>query len=158
MAVWALNVVVFCFFSVLFLGRLLVFRDTVAPLLNHRSEPLFLGAIPMAFAVIANGFVLFFSDRISHGRMLAAACALWYVNLPVTLGTSVLFPFFIISRHENTPESMTALWLLPIVPANVAAGAAGVLSSAHAKAYAADVSMERYAGLIGPVIFIGLLL
>lgn len=50
-------------FSVLFLGRLLVYRDTVRPFIRHNTEPLFLGAIPMAFSIISNGVVLFVGPR-----------------------------------------------------------------------------------------------
>ncbi|KAI8477287.1 MAG: voltage-dependent anion channel-domain-containing protein [Monoraphidium minutum] len=153
MAVWCLNVTVFCFFSLLFLGRLLFFRDTIAPLMRHKSEPLFLGAIPMAFAVICNGFVAFFARYLHPEAALRAACALWYLNLPMTLGTSVALPFFIISRHKNTPESMTALWLLPIIPANVAAGSAGVLAAAHAAALGA--TDPALTSLVRSVILLG---
>ncbi|GBF94080.1 hypothetical protein Rsub_07348 [Raphidocelis subcapitata] len=134
LAIWCLNVLCFLFFSVLMLGRLLVFRDTVGPLMRHPTEPLFLGAIPMAFAVISNGFVQLVGPRLPIHSVLVTAAALWYVNLPATLASSLLFPFYIITRHHHAPGSMTALWLLPIVPSNVAAGAAGVVASAHAQA------------------------
>lgn len=48
--------------------------------------------------------------RIAPTTMLYTACVLWFVNLPMTVFTSMLFPFYIFSAHDNTPESMTALW------------------------------------------------
>ena len=66
--------------------------------------------------------------------MLVTAAGLWYANLPGTVFCSLIFPFYIITRHHHAPGSMTALWLLPIVPSNVAAGAAGVVASEHARA------------------------
>lgn len=92
--------------------------------------------------------------------MLIAAAGLWYSNLPGTLVCSLLFPFYVITRHNHAPGSMTALWLLPIVPSNAAAGAAGVVVAEHVRAAkeVAGFDAPRHRELLAPVTLLGSML
>lgn len=62
-AIWWLNIVLFAFFSLLFLARALFFSSTMVRLFEHPNQSLFMGAIPMAFSTITNGVVLFWVPR-----------------------------------------------------------------------------------------------
>lgn len=70
------------------------------------------------------------ADR-RHGLAAShAAQALFWINLPSVCICIVLIPFSMFTIHEYGPQlsSMTAVWLLPVVPACVAANTAGVVA------------------------------
>lgn len=127
LAIWALNVLLFLLFSCLLLGRSLLYSSTLRHLYHHRTQSLFVGAIPMAFSTITNGVVAFLIPR--HGQLAAqAAEVLFWINLPGVCLCIVLIPFSMFTVHDHAPGSMTALWLLPVVPACVAANTAGIVA------------------------------
>ncbi|MOA70006.1 C4-dicarboxylate transporter/malic acid transport protein [compost metagenome] len=53
----------FAGFSLLFVARILLFRDTLRPMLLHPVQSMFFGAIPMGLAVLLSGLVLYDSPR-----------------------------------------------------------------------------------------------
>src|SRR3990167_1114765 len=52
---WWLTLLLFGLFSVLFAARLLLFRDTLWPMLDHPVQSMFLGAIPIDRKSVVNG-------------------------------------------------------------------------------------------------------
>ena len=125
-ALWLFGVLLFGLFSLLFLARLLVFRDTVWPMLLHPVQSMFLGAIPMGLAMLIGGLVQFGPPRWGDG-VYALAHALWWLDAAMALGSALLVPYLMFTRQQHALEKMTAVWLLPIVAPEVAAGAAGGL-------------------------------
>lgn len=67
--------------------------------------------------------------------------ALFWINLPGVCISVVLIPFSMFTIHDYGPQlsSMTAVWLLPVVPACVAANTAGVVAQ---KVPEGDVGMS----------------
>jgi C4-dicarboxylate transporter/malic acid transport protein len=125
-ALWLFGVLLFGLFSLLFLARLLVFRDTVWPMLLHPVQSMFLGAIPMGLAMLIGGLVQFGPPRWGDW-VYALAHALWWLDAAMALGSALLVPYLMFTRQQHALEKMTAVWLLPIVAPEVAAGAAGGL-------------------------------
>jgi tellurite resistance protein TehA-like permease len=126
-ALWLFGVVLFALFSLLFLARVLVFRETLWPMLLHPVQSMFLGAIPMGLAMLIGGLVQFGPVRWGEG-IYALAHALWWLDAAMALGSALLVPYLMFTRQSHALEKMTAVWLLPIVAPEVAAGAAGGLA------------------------------
>ena len=123
-ALWLFGVVLF---ALLFLTCVLLHRDTLWPMLLHPVQSMFLGAIPMGLAVLISGLVQFGPARWGDG-VYALAHALWWLDAAMALGSALLVPYLMFTRQSHALEKMTAVWLLPIVAPEVAAGAAGALA------------------------------
>ena len=82
--------------------------------------PMFLGAIPMGLATIINGLVVF------AGRA-SLALALWQVDAALAALIGLAVPYLMFTRQQHSMESMTAVWLLPIVACEVTAASGGLL-------------------------------
>ncbi len=121
---WLFGVALFALFALLFLTRVLLHRDTLWPMLLHPVQSMFLGAIPMGLAVLISGLVQFGPARWGDG-VYALAHALWWLDAAMALGSALLVPYLMFTRQSHALEKMTAVWLLPIVAPEVAAGAAG---------------------------------
>jgi C4-dicarboxylate transporter/malic acid transport protein len=128
-ALWMLNIALFAVCSALMLGRAIFFWPAFLRLLGHPVQSMFLGAIPMGLATIVNGFVTFGGPLFGQGAV-AIATSLWWVDAALALISGWVVPYLMFSRQMHSIESMTAVWLLPIVPAEVAA-ASGALLAPH---------------------------
>ncbi len=124
---WRFGVALFAVFALLFLTRVLLHRDTLWPMLLHPVQSMVLGAIPMGLAVLISGLVQFGPARWGDG-VYALAHALWWLDAAMALGSALLVPYLMFTRQSHALEKMTAVWLLPIVAPEVAAGAAGALA------------------------------
>ena len=54
--------------------------------------------------------------------------ALWWLDVAMALACGVLIPFMMFTRQEHSIDQMTAVWLLPVVAAEVAAASGGLLA------------------------------
>jgi C4-dicarboxylate transporter/malic acid transport protein len=128
-AFWFLNCIMFVVFCTLLLLRFIMFPDTIKPMFYHPSQSLFMGCIPMSFSVIINGICAFWTPRVGPTATLIAII-FYFVNIPAVAASMIAIPFVMFSKHHDHQISrMSALWLLPIVPACVAAGTAGAIGS-----------------------------
>src|SRR5260370_1862862 len=97
---------------------------------------MFFGAIPMGLATIINGMVAFGVPYWgAKGVMIAET--LWWLDMAMAIACGVLIPFLMFTRQDHSIEKMTAIWLLPIVAAEVAASSAGALAPHIADSHAA---------------------
>jgi C4-dicarboxylate transporter/malic acid transport protein len=128
-ALWMLNIALFATCSALLLGRAIFFWPAFVRLFGHPVQSMFLGAIPMGLATIVNGCVTF-GGPIFGPQAVSVATSLWVVDVALALISGWLVPYLMFSRQSHRIESMTAVWLLPIVPAEVAA-ASGALLAPH---------------------------
>lgn len=126
-ALWIGDSGLFILLTVLFGARLLFYRDTVRPMLDHPVQSMFLGTIPMGLIPIVNGLVIFGMPAFGV-EALPLAETLWWVDVVLALGIAVLVPYRMFTRQTHAMEQMTAVWLLPIVAPEVAASSAGVLA------------------------------
>lgn len=122
---WSINVFFFLLFLGLIAGRAVFYFDSFKRLYNHPIQSMFIGAIPMGLATIINGFVLIWP--ISPESM-SLAYALWWVDVAMSLWSVFVVPYFMFSAQEHSVERMTAVWLLPIVPPEVAAASGGLVA------------------------------
>ena len=126
-ALWMLNIGLFILFSVLYVGRWILFFDEAKQIFGHSIVSMFFGTIPMGLATIINGFLVFGLPRWGAG-VIPLAEALWWLDVAMALACGVLIPFMMFTRQTHSIDQMTAVWLLPVVAAEVAAASGGLLT------------------------------
>jgi C4-dicarboxylate transporter/malic acid transport protein len=127
MALWLINILLFGTFSLLYAARWILFFDGARRIFGHSVVSMFLGAIPMGLATIVNGFIAFGIPLIGAPAALGIAQALWWIDMSMALACGLAIPFLMFTRQDHRIETMTAVWLLPIVAAEVTAASAGQL-------------------------------
>ncbi len=135
--VWRLNIVLFALFSVLYLAHWLFYPRQAVRIFSHPAVPMALGAIPMGLATIVNGTLVF-----GHDPQLALH--LWEVDVVMAVLTGLGVPFAMVVSQKHTLESMTAVWLLPIVACEVAAASGALLAPHMAPDVAANLVLAGY--------------
>lgn len=103
---------------------------------------MFLGIIPMALCTIINGTVLIAGPQ--FGSWVATLVfALWWIDVVLTVASSFAIPLLMFHIHELALETMTAVWLLPIVPCVVASASGGVVATILMPSWAIGVILVR---------------
>ncbi|WP_110948964.1 TDT family transporter [Pseudomonas bohemica] len=126
-ALWMLNIALFLTFSFLYTARWLMFFDEARRIFGHSTVSMFFGTIPMGLATIINGLLTFGLARWGDG-VFAIAETLWWLDVAMSLACGVLIPFMMFTRQAHRIDQMTAVWLLPVVAAEVAAASGGLLA------------------------------
>ncbi|MBB3797136.1 C4-dicarboxylate transporter/malic acid transport protein [Xanthomonas arboricola] len=124
---WCFNIALFVVFSVLYASRWMLFFDEAKQIFGHSTVSMFFGTIPMGLATIVNGFVLYGLPRWGSG-VLPLVETLWWIDVAMSLACGVLIPFMMFTRQQHSIDQMTAVWLLPVVAAEVAAASGGLLA------------------------------
>ncbi len=125
-ALWQFNALLFCAFSVLYILRWLIYPHEARQIFSHSSMALFLGAIPMGLATVINGF-LKYGIALYGDVAVQIAQNLWYLDATLAVLIGIIVPFFMFSQQKHELQTMTAMWLLPIVACEVAATSGGLL-------------------------------
>ncbi|TCT24251.1 LysR substrate binding domain-containing protein [Thiobaca trueperi] len=73
--------------------------------------------------------------------VIPVAQALWWIDIALSLGCGVLIPYLMFTRQEHRIDQMTAVWLLPVAAAEVAAVSGGLLAPHLADAQAQFVTL-----------------
>jgi C4-dicarboxylate transporter/malic acid transport protein len=123
---WLVNILLFVTFSALYAARWTMFFDGARRIFGHSVVSMFFGAIPMSLATIVNGFIVFGVPLFGDAALGIAQALLW-VDIVLAVACGVLVPFLMFTRQDHSLEKMTAVWLLPIVAAEVAAASAAQL-------------------------------
>lgn len=124
---WLANIALFALFSALYAARWALYPREAWRIFGHGVASMFLGAIPMGLATIINGCLAFGVARWGYAAV-AAAQALWWIDVAMSLACGVLVPFCMFTRQKHALEQMTGVWLLPVVAAEVAAASGGLLA------------------------------
>jgi len=124
---WLFNIVLFVLFSGLYAARWVLFFDEARRIFGHSTVSMFFGTIPMGLATIINGVLVFGLPRWGDA-VVSLAEALWWGDVAMSLACGVLIPFLMFTRQEHRIDQMTAVWLLPVVAAEVAAASGGLLA------------------------------
>lgn len=126
-ALWLFNMGLFLLFGVLYAMRWVLFFDEARRVFGHSTVSMFFGTIPMGLATIINGFLLFGLPRWGNA-VISVADVLWWLDVTMAVACGVLIPFMMFTRQEHSIDQMTAVWLLPVVAAEVAAASGGLLA------------------------------
>ncbi|BAV76625.1 C4-dicarboxylate transporter/malic acid transport protein [Pseudomonas chlororaphis subsp. aurantiaca] len=124
---WLFTIVLFVVFSAAYAARWVMFFDEARRIFGHSTVSMFFGTIPMGLATIINGFLLFGVPRWGDG-VVQLAELLWWLDVALSLACGVLIPYMMFTRQEHRIDQMTAVWLLPVVAAEVAAASGGLLA------------------------------
>ncbi|NSX08847.1 TDT family transporter [Pseudomonas lini] len=131
---WLFNIVLFVLFTAMYAARWVMFFDEARRIFGHSTVSMFFGTIPMGLATIINGFLLFGLPRWGDG-VIHLAEVLWWLDVAMSLACGVLIPYMMFTRQEHSIDQMTAVWLLPVVAAEVAAASGGLLAPHLADAH-----------------------
>jgi C4-dicarboxylate transporter/malic acid transport protein len=126
-ALWLFNIALFVLFSLLYGARWLLFFDEARRVFGHSTVSMFFGTIPMGLATLINGAMLYGLQRWGNG-LLPLIEGLWWLDVAMALVCGVAIPFMMFTRQEHSIDQMTAVWLLPVVAAEVAAASGGQLA------------------------------
>jgi C4-dicarboxylate transporter/malic acid transport protein len=133
-ALWLFNIALFLLFTALYTARWVLFFDEARRIFGHSTVSMFFGTIPMGLATIINGFLVFGLPRWGDG-VIHVAEVLWWLDVAMSLACGVLIPYMMFTRQEHSIDQMTAVWLLPVVAAEVAAASGGLLAPHLADAH-----------------------
>ena len=124
---WLFNIGLFSLFSLLYAARWIFFFDGAKRIFGHSAVSMFFGCIPMGLATIINGLLSFGLARWGH-LAIDMAEALWWLDASLAVICGVAIPFMMFTRQSHSLDQMTAVWLLPVVAAEVAAVSGGLLA------------------------------
>ncbi len=123
---WMINIGLFILCSLLYGARWIFFFDGAKRIFQHSVMGMFLGAIPMGLATIINGALIFGVARWGP-QVVEITTMLWWFDAVLALLCAWIIPFLMFTRQDHTLQNMTAIWLLPIVAAEVTAASGGLL-------------------------------
>jgi C4-dicarboxylate transporter/malic acid transport protein len=133
-ALWLFNIALFLMFTAVYTARWVLFFDEARRIFGHSTVSMFFGTIPMGLATIINGFLVFGLPRWGES-VIHVAEVLWWMDVAMSLACGVLIPYMMFTRQEHSIDQMTAVWLLPVVAAEVAAASGGLLAPHLADAH-----------------------
>jgi C4-dicarboxylate transporter/malic acid transport protein len=123
---WFFNIGLFLMCSGLYAARWIFFFDGACRIFGHSVVSMFFGAIPMGLATIINGFFVF-GLPLWGPVAVEIAHVLWWIDVVMSVACGIIIPYLMFTRQEHTIEKMTAVWLLPVVAAEVAAASGAQL-------------------------------
>jgi C4-dicarboxylate transporter/malic acid transport protein len=124
---WWFDVALFTLFSGLYAARWILFGYEARRIFGHSVVSMFIGTIPMGLATILNGALVFALPRFGM-NVVQVVEALWWLDVAMAVACGVGIPYLMFTRQQHTIDGMTAVWLLPVVAAEVAAVTGGLLA------------------------------
>ncbi|HXA38395.1 MAG TPA: TDT family transporter [Phenylobacterium sp.] len=131
---WVFNIGLFTLFTALYAARWTFFFDGAKQVFSHSVMSMYFGCVPMGLATIVNGFLAFGIARFGHAAVDIAE-GLWWLDAGLALVCGIAVPFLMFTRQTHAIDQMTAVWLLPVVAAEVAAASGGLLGPHLADAH-----------------------
>ncbi|MDM9625962.1 TDT family transporter [Rhizobium sp. S152] len=123
---WMVNILLFASLSVLYARKWLLHRREAWNGLEHPVVSMFAGCIPMGFATIVNGTIIYGLPHMGAAGV-PVATSLWWIDAGIALLSGFGIPFLMFTRQDHKLEQMNATWLLPIVACEVTAASGGLL-------------------------------
>ncbi|MBT0727486.1 TDT family transporter [Rosenbergiella australiborealis] len=124
---WLINGSLFVLFSLLYGARWLFYPQEACKIFQHPQMSMFLGTIPMGLATVINGFINFGVPMMGD-EAIVIAHSLWMLDAILAILCGAGLPLFMFTRQSHNLSSMTGLWLLPIVTAEVAAASGWIIA------------------------------
>ncbi len=126
---WMFDIGLFGLFVGLYGARWVMFPGEAARIFGHSVVSMFFGAIPMGLATLINGLLAFGPALFGAHVTTAWAEGLWWADVGMSLVCGVAIPFMMFTRQHHSIDQMTAVWLLPVVAAEVAAVSGGLIAT-----------------------------
>lgn len=127
LSLYLANSGLFLLLAVLYGLKWLLHPRLAARIFAHPVQSMFLGTIPMALAMIVNGTLLYGPALYGEAAATGAAAALWGLDAALAVAAGVGVPFLMFTRQSHSIADMSAVWLMPVAAAAVAAASGGLL-------------------------------
>ena len=124
---WLFNIGLYSLFCLMYASRWVLYFDEAKQVLGHSTVSMFFGTIPMGLATLINGVLAYGLPRWGTS-MIPLAEVLWWIDVIMAMACGVLIPYLMFTRQNHSIDKMTAVWLLPVVAADVAAVSGGLLA------------------------------
>ena len=124
---WWFDVALFLLFSGLYAARWTLFGYEAKRIFGHSVVSMFIGTIPMGLATVLNGALVFALPRFGS-VVVPVVEALWWLDVALAVACGVGIPYLMFTRQQHRIDEMTAVWLLPVVAAEVAGATGGLLA------------------------------
>ncbi|KAK3659347.1 Plasma membrane sulfite pump involved in sulfite metabolism [Elasticomyces elasticus] len=124
---FVLNVGLFLIFSTLTLVRYTLYPYLWKPMIRHPQQSLFLSTFPLALATIIN-MVVFACVPAWEGNTWKLAWGLWWIDAVLAVASCFYLPFVIMAVHHQQIETMTAIWIFPVVAPVLASATGGLVT------------------------------
>ncbi|EIZ81630.1 c4-dicarboxylate transporter malic acid transport protein [Methylobacterium sp. GXF4] len=124
---WVAAGAIFAACCLLYAARWIFFFKEASRIFGDSTVSMFFGAIPMSLATLLNGLLNFGPNCLG----LAPAdivLPLWWLDVALSVICAVAIPYLMFTRQEHRIDQMTAVWLLPVVAAEVVAVTGGLLA------------------------------
>lgn len=128
---WLAAGAIFAACCVLYAARWIFFFEGASRIFGHSTVSMFFGAIPMALATLLNGLMIFGPTHLDLAPA-GIVLPLWWLDVAFAVICAVAIPYLMFTRQEHRIDQMTAVWLLPVVAAEVVAVTGGLLAPALA--------------------------
>ncbi|KAK7472540.1 Plasma membrane sulfite pump involved in sulfite metabolism [Stygiomarasmius scandens] len=131
LAIMFLNLVLFLLFSVITIARYCLFPNVWRFMIHHPVQSLYIGTFPMGATTILNIAVGVIHEHYGFGGkpFLYFIWACWWANVAISLLCCFGMLHFMKTSQNHSLQSMTAVWLLPVVTLVVASSTGGVVAS-----------------------------
>ena len=97
---------------------------------GYAADPVmaqFFGAPSMALLTVGAGTLLLGRDVLGESLAVHIDWVLWTVGTVAGLGSALVIPYLMFTRHELRPDSTFGGWLMPVVPPMVSAASGALL-------------------------------
>ncbi|PWN39968.1 hypothetical protein IE81DRAFT_294067 [Ceraceosorus guamensis] len=125
--IFALNVALFLVFTSISAARYTIWPTMGPTMLFHESQSLFLGTFAMGLATIVNMCALAIGTSWGHNFALFT-WAMWWLDSIISILICLGLPFLQFTRHVQSLDKVTGVWLLPVVAPIVSAASGGILA------------------------------
>jgi tellurite resistance protein TehA-like permease len=117
-------------------ARYTIWPKMLPLMLYHPSQALFLGTFAMGFATIVNMCALSLAPAWGF-KFAIFTWVLWWIDSVISVVICIGLPFLQFTRHTQSLDQITGIWLLPVVSPIVSAASggivAGILPPSHAR-------------------------
>ncbi|KAJ3735679.1 voltage-dependent anion channel [Lentinula guzmanii] len=126
-----LNLTLFILFCAITITRYIMFPDIWGLMIRHPAQSLFTGTFPMGVCTLLSIAVGLISEKYRLGgkAFLYAMWGLWWLDVAISIICCWGMVHIMETSQKHSLQSMTAVWLLPVVTLIVASSTGGVLSS-----------------------------
>ncbi|KAF8973295.1 voltage-dependent anion channel [Flammula alnicola] len=153
--IFFLNLFLFTLFSVLVIAKYMCYPDRWKVLVRNPVTSLYAGCFPMGATTLINVAVLVIHQKYHVGGkgFLYFLWAIWWIDIVIAffccwVGVHVMFAY-----QNHSLDSMTAMWLLPVVTLIVASSTGGIVANAlqpYSLSYALDtVTISAFMVTVG---------
>ena len=124
---WVVDIVLFVFFTVMSVLRLVWYPKVAINVLADFQQTSFLGAIPVALDTVVAGIDIFYSHR---SAAVWAAFALFWASVALT-ATVIFGSVFVMYHHQGEQKlsDVTGVWLLTFIPPIVISATGATVAS-----------------------------